>query len=79
MEEELQASLLSAMQRMMETFGRAERSARTGNLHEAMVFRAALEKDAGGSAQALANALGALDDLEETGEALKKAYDDSGE
>ena len=62
------------MQRMTETLGRAEGSARKGELHEAMVFLAALEKDARGSVEALAHALGALDDLEETKEALKKAY-----
>lgn len=76
MEEELQASLLSAIRRMTETMGRAEGAARRGGLHEAMVFLAALERDAGGSAKALAAALGALDDLEETREALKKAYGD---
>ena len=57
--------MLSAIQRTTETLGRAEGSARTGNLHEAMVFLAALEKDARGSAETLANALGSLDDLEE--------------
>lgn len=61
---------------MTETLGRAEGSARRGEIHEAMVFLAALEKDAKGSAEALAHALGALDDLEETREALKKAYGD---
>ncbi len=53
MEEELQRSLLSAIGRMTETLGRAEGSARKGDLHEAMVFLAALERDAGGSAKAL--------------------------
>lgn len=48
MEEGLQRSLLSAVQRMTETLGRAEGSARSGELSEAMVFLAALEKDAGG-------------------------------
>ncbi len=48
MEEELRASLLSAIGRMTETLGRAEGSARKGDLNEAMVFLAALEKDAGG-------------------------------
>lgn len=47
-EGKLQRSLLSAIQRMTETLGRAEGSARRGNLNEAMVFLAALEKDAGG-------------------------------
>ena len=74
MEEELQRSLLSAIQRMTETLGRAEGAARRGDLQEAMVFLAALEKDAGGNAEALAHALGALDDLGETREALKKTY-----
>jgi hypothetical protein len=73
-EENLRRSLLSAIQRMTETLGNAEGSARRGELHEAMVLLAALEKDAGGSAEALAHALGALDDLEEMREALKKAY-----
>ena len=76
MEEELQQSLLSAIGRMTETLGRAEGSARKGDLNEAMVYLAALEKDAGGSAEALAHALGALDDLEETRRALGKAYGD---
>ena len=74
MEVELQASLLSAIQRMTEALGRAEGSARRGEFHEAMVFLAALEKDAGGSAEALAHALGDLDDLEETRRALGEAY-----
>ena len=74
MEEELQRSLLSAMQRMTETLGRAEGSARRGELHEAMVFLAALERDAEGSAEALAHALGSLDDLEETRRKLREAY-----
>ncbi len=74
MEEELQRSLLSAIQRMMETLGRAEGSAKRGDLHEAMVFLCALEKDAGGSAEALAHALGALDDLEETRRAIGETY-----
>ena len=74
MEEELQRSLLSAIQRMTETLGRAEGAARRGELHEAMVFLAALERDAGGSARALAVALGALDDLEETRRKLGEAY-----
>jgi hypothetical protein len=39
-----------------------------------MVFLAALERDAGGSAKALADALGALDDLEETRRAIGEAY-----
>ena len=70
MEEELQRSLLSAVQRMTETLGRAEGSARQGDLNEAMVFLAGLEKDAGGSAKAL----GALDDLEETRRKLGEAF-----
>lgn len=74
MEGELQRSLLSATQRMAETLGSAEGAARRGELHEAMVFLAALEKDAGGSAKALANALGALDDLEEIRGKLGEAY-----
>ena len=74
MEEELQRSLLSAIQRMTETLGRAEGSARRGELSETMVFLAALQKDAGGSAEALARALGAIDDLEETRRALREAY-----
>lgn len=76
MEEELQRSLLSAIQRMTETLGRTEGSVRREDPHEATVFLAALEKDAGGSAEALAHALGALDDLEETRRALGKAYGD---
>ena len=76
MEDELQRSLLSAIQRMTETLGRAEGSARKGDLNEATVFLAALEKDAGGSAEALARALGTLDDLGETRRALGKAYGD---
>ena len=64
------------MRRMTETLGRAEGSARRGDLSEAMVFLAALEKDAWGSAEALAHALGALDDLEETRRALGRAYDE---
>ena len=76
MEEELQRSLLSAIRRMTETLGRAEGSTQQGDLNEAMVFLAALERDAGGSAKALAQALGALDDLEETRSALGKAYGD---
>ena len=59
---------------MTETLGRAEGSARQGDLNEAMVFLAALERDAGGSAKALAQALGALDDLEETRRKLGEAY-----
>ena len=39
-----------------------------------MVFLAALERDAGGSAEALAHALGSLDDLEETRRKLGEAY-----
>lgn len=74
MEEELQRSLSSAIGRMTETLGRAEGSARKGDLHEAMVFLAALERDAGGSAKALAHALGALDDLKETRRAIGEAY-----
>ena len=74
MEEELRRSLLSAIGRMTETLGRAEGSARRGDLDEAMVFLAALERDAGGSAKALAHALGALDDLEETRRRLGEAY-----
>ena len=74
MREDLQRSLLAAIQRMTETLGRAEGSARRGELHEAVVFLAALEKDAGGSAEALAHALGALDDLEETRRKLGEAY-----
>ena len=70
----MQRSLLSAIQRMTETLGRAEGSARRGELGEAMVFLAALEQDAGGSAEALAHALGSLDDLEETRRALEEAY-----
>ncbi|MDP9457773.1 MAG: hypothetical protein M3Q60_18845 [Actinomycetota bacterium] len=76
MEEELQRPLLSAIQRMTETLAHAEGSARRGELNEAMVFLAALEKDAWGSAEALAHALGALDDLGETRHALGKAYGD---
>lgn len=41
-EEELQRSLLSAVQRMAETLGNAEGAARRGELHEAMVYLAAL-------------------------------------
>ena len=52
----------------------APRAARKGDLHEAMVFLAALERDAGGNAEALAHALGALDDLEETRRRLREAY-----
>ena len=66
--------MVSAIQRMTETLGRAEGSARRGELNEAMVFLAALEKDAGGSAEALAQALGILDKLEETRKALGEAY-----
>ena len=73
-EQELQRSLLSAIGRMTETLGRAEGSARKGDLNEAMVFLAALERDAGGNAKALAQALGALDDLEETRRKLREAY-----
>ena len=39
-----------------------------------MVFLAALERDAGGSAEALAHALSAFDDLEETRGKLGEAY-----
>ncbi len=74
MEEDLRQPLLSAIQRMTETLGRAEGSARRGELNEAMVFLAALEKDAGGSAEALAQALGILDKLEDTRRALGEAY-----
>ncbi len=74
MEEELRRSLLSAIQRMAETLGRAEGSARKGDLNEAMVFLAALERDAGGSARALAQALGALGDLEEARREMGKAF-----
>ena len=77
MEEELQRSLLSAVQRMTETMGRAEGSARRGELHQAMVFLAALEKDAGGSAETLAHAIAAVDDLEETRRRLGEAYGSS--
>ena len=73
-EQELQRSLLSAIGRMTETLGRAEGSARKGDLNEAMVFLAALARDAGGNAKALAQALGALDDLEETRRKLREAY-----
>ncbi len=59
---------------MTETLGHAGGSARRGELHEAMVYLAALEKDAKGSAEALAHALGALDDFEETRRALGEAY-----
>lgn len=76
MEEKLQASLLSTIRRMTTTLGRAEGHALAGEAHEAMVFLAALEKDARGSAEALAHALGALDDLEETRGALEDAYED---
>lgn len=58
MKEELRAPLSSAIQRMTETIGRAEGAARREDLHEARVLLAALEKDAEGSAQALAHALG---------------------
>lgn len=74
MDEKLQRALLSTIQRMTETLGRAEGAARRGDPHEAMVFLAALERDAGGSARALADALGALDDLEEIRGKLGKAY-----
>ena len=74
MEEELQASLLSATQRMAETLGRAEGYARSGEPRQAMVYLAALERDAGGSAEALAHALGALDDLKEARRALGETY-----
>ena len=76
MEEELQRSLLSAIQRMTETLGRAADSARKGELHEAMVFLAALERDARGGAEALAHALAALDDLKEARRAFGEAYGD---
>lgn len=76
MEEELQRPLLSAIQRMTETLAHAEGSARRGDLNEAMVFMAALEKDAGGSAEALAHALGVLGDLEEARRAIGEAYGD---
>ena len=75
MEQELQRSLLSAMRRMTETLGRAEGSARRGELEEAMVFLAALEQDVKGNVEALTRALGALDHLEETRRALKEAYE----
>ena len=39
-----------------------------------MVFLAALKRDAGGSVEVLAHALGALDDLEETRRRLGEAY-----
>ena len=74
MEENLKQPLLSTIQRMTETLGRAEGSARRGELNEAMVFLAALEKDAGGSAEALAQALGILDKLEEIRRTLREAY-----
>lgn len=74
MDEDLQRSLLSAIGRMAETLGSAESSARKGDLNEAMVFLAALERDAGGNAKALAQALRALDDLEETRRRLREAY-----
>ncbi len=70
----MERSLLSAMGRMAGTLGHAEGAARRAELGEAMVFLAALERDAGGSAEALAHALGALDDLEETRRALGEAY-----
>ena len=74
MEEELQRSLLSAIGRMTETLGRAEGAARRGDFDEATVYLAALEKDAGGGAGALARALGTVDHLEETRKALEEAY-----
>ena len=74
MEGDLRASLLSTIQRMTETLGRAEGSARNGEFKEAMVFLAALERDAGGSAEALARTLGALDELDRTRGALDEAY-----
>ena len=64
MEEYLQGPLLSAIGRMTESLGQAEGNALEGDLYEAMVFLAALEQDARGSAEALSNALCALDDLE---------------
>lgn len=75
MGDELQRSLLSAIQRMTETLGRAEGGARRGELKESMVFLAALEQDARGSAEALSRALGSTDELEETRRALKQAYE----
>ncbi|MDP9479210.1 MAG: hypothetical protein M3R38_26615 [Actinomycetota bacterium] len=78
MEEKLQAPLLSAIQRMTETLGQAEGHARRGEFQKAMVFLAALERDAEGSAEALAHALGAFDDLEETRRAIGEAYGDGG-
>ena len=75
MEEELQRSLLATIQRMTEILGSAEGSARRGELNEALVYLAALEKDARGSAESLARALGASDDLEGTRKALGEAYD----
>lgn len=75
-DEELQRALLSATQRMAETLGRAEGAARRGELHEAMVFLAALERDAHGGAEALAHALAALDDLKEARRAIGEAYGD---
>ena len=74
MEQDLRQPLLSAIQRMTETLGRAEGAARREEFNEAMAFLAALEKDAGGSAEALAQALGALDKLEEIRRALEEAY-----
>lgn len=61
---------------MTETLGRAEGCARTGELREAMIFLTALERDARGNAEALARALGAIDDLEEKRKALGDAYGD---
>ena len=58
---------------MAETLERP-RAARKGDLNEAMVFLAVLERNAGGSAKALAPALGALDDLEETRRRLRETY-----
>lgn len=74
MGEELQRSLLSTIERMSGTIGRAEGAARREEFKEAMVFLAALEQDARGTAEALARALGALDALEETRKAMGDAY-----
>ncbi|QIN78746.1 hypothetical protein GBA65_09675 [Rubrobacter marinus] len=63
---------MPATQRMAETLGCADGAARRGDPREAMVVLAALERDAGGSAEALAHH--ALDDLEET----RRAIDDAG-
>ncbi len=70
---EPQRSLLPAIGRLMETFGRAEGAVKRGKLDEEVVLLAAMERDAGGNATAMARALRGLDDLEEVRRAIDEA------